>query len=107
MTVAERNSGWIRRVARYAGIVLALFAVAYLLILLPIQSRMAAILQLRPPSASSSALPNAAAPELPAESGTDSPAAGLRRQLAATVREDSEFTNRLIRNWLNEAEAAK
>jgi len=108
LTFAERNSDWIRRIARYAGIVVALFAVAYLLILLPIQSRMATILQLRPPSAPNPGLPNAAAAELPAASeGDSSAAASLRRQLAATVREDSEFTNRLIRNWLNEAEAAK
>jgi flagellar M-ring protein FliF len=106
LTFAERNSSWVHRIARYAGMLIALFAVAYLLILLPIQSRVATILQLRPPSPNNSALPSGGAAELPSSSES-SAAASLRRELAATVREDSEFTNRLIRSWLKEAEAAK
>jgi flagellar M-ring protein FliF len=108
LTFAERNTSWIHRVARYAGIVVSLFAIVYLLILLPLQSRVASILQLGPPSPTKPAIANVGAAELPpANEGDSSPAASLRRQLAATVREDSEFTNRLIRSWLNEAEAAK
>jgi flagellar M-ring protein FliF len=108
VTLTERNSGWIRYVAIYAGVLVGIFAVAYLLVLMPIKSKMASILQLQRPDANAPALTSGVAAELPASSEQElSPAAGLRRQLAASVRQDSELTSRLIQNWLNEAGASK
>jgi flagellar M-ring protein FliF len=105
----ERNSGLIRYVAGYTAVLVAIFAAIYLLILLPIKSKLAAVLRLQDKDGSTRVLPNAGE-QAALPSGNElelSPAAALRRQLAASAKQDSEFTSRLIQSWLNEAEATK
>jgi flagellar M-ring protein FliF len=105
----ERHNGLIRYIAVYTGILLAIFAGVYLLILLPIKSKLASVLQLQGKDGATPALA-AGANRGALPSGTEqevSPAAALRRQLASSVRQDAEFTSRLIQSWLNEAEVSK
>lgn len=105
----DRQKGLIRYVGVFAGTLLAVFAAIYLLILLPIKSKLASLLQLQSLGAATPAIAGgevrAALPS--SADSTLSPAGMLRQHLASSVKQNSEFTSRLIQGWLHEAEISK
>jgi flagellar biosynthesis/type III secretory pathway M-ring protein FliF/YscJ len=109
VTFTERHSGLIRYIAVYTGILIAVFAGIYLLLLLPIRSKLASVLQLHGKDGATAAIAGGEGRgALPSNSDAQlTPAAALRRQLASSVKNDSEFTSRLIQSWLSEAEVSK